>query len=82
MSNEQKKMSDFSQWAIGNWENDKKMTLEFELDKMGSPIPTCTNKGYSSICPKWNLWFCGKRVVDDDFQVVIGDIWVVTEKGS
>ena len=26
-------------------ENDKKMTLEFELDKMGSPIPTWTNKG-------------------------------------
>ena len=28
-----------------NWENDKKMTLEFELDKMGSPISTWTNKG-------------------------------------
>ena len=27
------------------WENDKKMTLEFELDKMGSLIPTWTNKG-------------------------------------
>ena len=26
-------------------ENDKKITLEFELDKMGYPIPTCTNKG-------------------------------------
>ena len=26
-------------------ENDKKMTLEFELNKMGSPIPTWTNKG-------------------------------------
>ena len=30
---------------VVKWENDKKMTLEFELDKMGSPIPTCTNKG-------------------------------------
>ena len=28
-----------------SWENDKKMTLEFELDKMGSPISTWTNKG-------------------------------------
>ena len=30
----------------------KKMTLEFELDKMGSLIPTWTNKGKSSFCPK------------------------------
>ena len=32
-------------------ENDNKMTLEFELDKMGSPISTWTNKAQSPICP-------------------------------
>ena len=40
------------------WENDNKMSLEFHLDKMGSPIATWTNKGaiwtnkgQSPICP-------------------------------
>ena len=32
-------------------ENDRKMPLEFHLDKMGSPIATWTNKGQSPICP-------------------------------
>ena len=33
------------------WENDRKMTVEFELDKMGSPILTWTNKAQSPIYP-------------------------------
>ena len=64
------------------WKNDKKMTLEFELDKMRSPISTWTNKGQSPICPKWNLWLCGKNVVNDDSRVVISYTWVVIENGN
>ena len=60
----------------------KKTTLEFKLNKMGSPIPIRTNKEYSPICPKWNLWLCDKKVVNDDSKVVINDIWVVIENGS
>ena len=63
-------------------QNDKKMTLEFELDKMGSPIPTLTNKGQSPICPKWNLWLCVKKIVNSDSKVVNSDTWVIIENGS
>ena len=46
-------------------ENDRKMPLEFHLDKMGSPIVTWTNKGtiwtnkgQSLICPNEMLDKC------------------------
>ena len=40
-------------WLRGN---DKRMTLEFELDKMGSPISTWTNMRLSPICPELSLY--------------------------
>ena len=40
------------------WENDRKMPLEFHLDKWGSPIPTWTNMGQSPICPNEMLVKC------------------------
>ena len=46
---------------------------------MGSPFPTWTNKGQCLICPKWSLWLCDKIVVNDNYQVVIGNTWVVTK---
>ena len=40
---------------LKTWENDKKITLEFELDKIGSPIQTWTNEGLFHIRHKWSL---------------------------
>ena len=54
----------------GKWQT---VTIEFEFDKIGSTISTCTNKRYVSVCPKWSLWLYGKKVVTGDSQVVIGD---------
>ena len=57
-------------FILGKWQ---KMTLEFELNKMGSPIPTWQIRDSPKFVLNEICDFMIKKVVNGDSQIVICD---------